>query len=126
MMRTVLAILSSATCATILTACALLTSSPAREPVTRDDAARVACGAFQPIPWALGDEAAALGVLRSVQTGARPATKATLDFLREIAGDTNGTVIEIKGHNAAYKAICPTPRRDPRVTVKGWEPGRMP
>lgn len=124
-MRTVLVILSSATCATILTACALLTSLQEPPPVSRQDASRVACGAFKPIPWSLGDESAALGVLRSVQTGARPATKATLDFLRELAGDTNGTITDIKGHNAAYKAICP-PVRDPKVTVKAWEPGKMP
>lgn len=124
-MRTVLVVLSSATCATILTACALLTNLQEPEPVPRAEAVRVACGAFRPILWTLGDEAAALGVLREIQTGARPATKATLSFLREIAGDTNGTVIQVKGHNAAYKAICPV-RRDPRVVVKSYEPGRMP
>lgn len=124
-MRTVLVVLSSATCATILTACALLTNLQEPAPVSRDDATRVACGAFRTIPWSLGDEAAALGVLRSVQTGVRPATKATLDFMRELAGDTNGTIVEIKGHNAAYIALCPKPNM-PRVTVKAWEPGKMP
>lgn len=125
-MRTVLVVLSTAICATILTACALLTSLQEPAPVSRDDATRVACGAFRPIPWSLGDEASSVAILREIQTGARPATKATLDFLREIAGDTNPTIVEIKGHNAAYKAICPVPRRDPRVVVKSHEPGKMP
>ena len=124
-MRTVLVVLSSATCATILTACALLTSLQDPEPTSRADVVRVACGAFRPITWSLGDEAAAIAVLREIQSGARPATKVTLQFLRDIAGDTNGTVVQVKGHNAAYLAVCPRVR-DPKVVVKSHEPGRMP
>lgn len=124
-MRNVLVVLLSATCGTILTACALLTSLQDPEPVPRADAVRVACGAFRPITWSLGDEAAALGVLREIQTGTRPATKVTLEFLRDIAGDTNGTVMQVKGHNAAYMAVCPRVR-DPKVVVKSYEPGRSP
>lgn len=124
-MRTVLVVLSSATCATILTACALLTSLQDPEPTSRADVVRVACGAFRPITWSLGDEAAAIAVLREIQSGARPATKVTLEFLRDIAGDTNGTVVQVKGHNAAYLAVCPRVR-DPKVVVKSHEPGRMP
>lgn len=124
-MRTVLVILSSATCATILTACALLTNLQDPEPVTRADATRVACGAFRTITWAKGDETASLTVLREIQTGARPANAATLAFLREIGGDTNGTIVEVKAHNAAYLAICPRVR-DPKVVVKSHEPGKMP
>ena len=112
-MRTVLVVMWSAVCGTILTACALLTSLQEPEPVPRAEAVRVACGAFRPITWAMGDEAAALAVLREIQAGARPASKVTLDFLRDIAGDTNGTVLQVKGHNAAYVAICPRVH-DPR------------
>lgn len=124
-MRTVLVVLLSATCGIILTACALLTNLQEPEAVPRADAVRVACGAFQPITWAMGDEAAALAVLAEIRDGKRPASKVTLDFMRDIAGDTNGTVLQVKGHNAAYLAICPRVR-DPRVVVKSHEPGRMP
>ena len=33
--------------------------------------------------------------------------KGTLTQLREVEGDTTGTIEEIKPHNAAYRALCP-------------------
>ena len=127
-MRTLLVVLSSTIFGIILTACALLTPIlDSTTPVNREDATRVACAAFRTITWAKGDDAAALGILAEIHAGRRPADTGTLTFLREMIGDTNGTIAEIKPHNAAYRALCPTvPIDNTKVTVKTWEPGKTP
>jgi hypothetical protein len=109
MMRTVLATLSTATFLTILTACALLTQTPASP---AHDPSLVACKSFRLMTWAPGDDQMAVDLLREVRDGKRDvasvaAARETLTQLRELVGDTSTTVIEIKGHNAAFRALCP-------------------
>lgn len=115
-MRTVLVVLLSAICATILTACALLT--PTLEPVPAPDAARVACDSFRRISWYPGDKQSAAAILAQVKKGDRAIDEQTLDFLRATLGDTDQTVFEVKAHNAAYRAICPDKPPVPSVKVK--------
>ena len=122
-MRTTLVVLWSASCATILTACALLT--PTLEPVPVPDATRVACQAFRRITWYPGDKASAVAILEQVKKGERAVDDQTLDFLRNTLGDTSQTVFEVKAHNAAYGALCPKAPAVPSVKVKASDFGNL-
>ena len=109
-MRTLLVTLSSATLATMMVGCALLTptlESPKHNP------AKVACESYRLITWAPGDEDAALKMLIDLSTGKRPPSRETLTLLREVAGDTSTTIREVKEHNAAFRALCTNPLATP-------------
>src|SRR5262245_19511063 len=108
-MRTVLVTLLSASSLTALTACALLTAMPASP---AHDPSLVACKTFRLITWAPGDDDMALALLQEVKDGKRDLVdldkrRETLTQLREVLGDTSGTIQEIKPHNARYTALCP-------------------
>lgn len=103
--RVTLGVLSSASLLTVLTACALLTASPAPS----HDPTLVACQSFRLITWAPGDEKLALLMLQEVKDGKRAVSRETLTVLREAAGDTSPTISEVKGHNGAYRGLCSKP-----------------
>lgn len=122
-MRTTLVVLLSASCATILTACALLT--PTLEPVQAADATRVACESFRRISWYPGDKVSAAAIIEQVKKGERAIDDVTLNFLRDTLGDSSQTVFEVKAHNAAYGALCPKKPAVPTVKVKASDFGNL-
>lgn len=101
---TLLASMILASCATIAT-----TPAPGREPVTA-----AACGAFQRQTFAAGQwpPEKALSEARAALGGAGQgcegqACKPVLDRLWAALGDTPGTRVQIKAHNAVGRVLCP-------------------
>lgn len=68
----------------------------------------MACSSFALISWAPGDEAVATGILEDVKSGKRAIGPETLTIMRDALGDTSATIIQVKPHNAAYRALCKT------------------